>query len=140
MPAKLAILDLTSFSWTSIWCSGQALHELVGGSTGKTVLAGASDDVVEGWKLVIEGVGMFVDVIEISTEVGAEEVGVEWVLADSSLDEMDSCVIESIVAGKIDDCVTEDERGLMTGEFGREEVIKVSGVVELRMKEGTVDD
>ena len=101
---------------------------------------GASDDVVEGWKLVIEGVGMFVDVIEISTEVGAEEVGVEWVLADSSLDEMNSCVIESIVAGKIDNCVIEDERGLMTGESGREEVIKVSGVVELRMKEGTVDD
>ena len=61
-------------------------------------------------------------------------------LADSSLDEMDSCVIESIVAGKIDDCVIEDERGLMTGEFGRGEVIKVSGVVELRMKEGTVDN
>lgn len=61
-------------------------------------------------------------------------------LADSSLDEMDSCVIESIVAGKIDDCVAEDERGLMTGEFGRGGVIKVSGVVELRMKEDTVDD
>ena len=28
--------------------SRQALHELVGGSTGKTVLAGASDNVAEG--------------------------------------------------------------------------------------------
>ena len=52
---------------------------------------------------------------------------------------MDSCVMQSIVAGKIDDCFIGNERGLMTGEFGREEVMKVSGVVELRMKEGTVD-
>ena len=61
-------------------------------------------------------------------------------LVDLSLNEINSCIIELIVVGKIDNYVAEDKRGLITGEFGQGEVIKVSDIVKLRIKEGTVDD
>ena len=53
------------------------MHELVDGLTNKTVLTGVSDNVAKGWKLVIEGVSKFINIIEILTEGGAEEVDIE---------------------------------------------------------------
>ena len=74
---------------------------------------------------------MFINIIKILIEIEIKEVSIKWVLVDLSLNKINSYIIKLIVVDKIDNCVIEDKRGLIIGEFNREEIIKISDIVKL---------
>ncbi len=65
--------------------------------------------MAEVWTSVIGGGGIFIDVVEVSIEEYAEAVGIVGLLVDRTLENVDSCIVEFIAAGKTD-CVAKDEK------------------------------